>query len=254
MHLYHRSYGSGHPLIFLHGLLGSSDNWQLMAKEFGSLFHTFTPDARNHGRSPHSDEFSYRIMAEDVRNFMDIYKLPSANLLGHSMGGKTAMKFALTYPDRVDKLVIVDIAPRAYGITQEPIIEALASLRLFIYRDREEIDADLAKKIPELPVRQFLMKNLIRDENQKFIWKINLDTIRKKYSEIDAEVGSERSFEKPTLFIRGELSRYITPQDESAIKKLFPGVTITTIPGAGHWIHSDAPGEFAQTLMNFLCT
>jgi esterase len=254
MHLYHRSYGSGHPLIILHGLLGSSDNWQIMAKEFGSLFQTFTLDARNHGRSPHSDEFSYRIMSEDVRYFMDLYKLQSTILLGHSMGGKTAMKFALTYPDRVEKLVVVDIAPRAYGLIQDPILEALASLKLYIYRDREEIDADLAKKIPELAVRQFLMKNLLRNENQKFIWKMNLDVIRNKYAEIDAAIVSERSFEKPALFMRGELSEYITPQDESAIKKMFPKATIATISGAGHWIHADAPGEFAQTLMNFLCT
>ncbi len=254
MHLYHRSYGSGHPLIILHGLLGSSDNWQIMAKEFGSLFHTFTLDARNHGRSPHSDEFSYRIMAEDVRNFMDLYKLQSTILLGHSMGGKTAMKFALIYPDRVEKLVVVDIAPRAYGTIHEPILEALASLKLIIYRDREEIDADLAKKIPEAPVRQLLLKNLLRNENQKFVWKMNLDIIRKKYAEIDAAIHAERSFEKPTLFMRGELSQYIIPQDEPEIKKLFPKATITTINGAGHWIHAEAPGEFAQTLMNFLCT
>jgi pimeloyl-ACP methyl ester carboxylesterase len=252
MHLYYRSYGSGHPLIILHGLLGSSDNWQIMAKEFGSLRQVFTLDARNHGRSPHSNEFSYRIMSEDVRNFMDVFKLPSAVILGHSMGGKTAMKFALTYPDRVEKLVVVDIAPRGYGVVQDPILEALASLNLLAYREREEVDVDLAKKITDSAVRQFLMKNLQRDDNRRFVWKVNLDVIRKNYAFIDAAVEAATTFDKPTLFMRGALSQYIMPQDEPTIKKLFPNATITTIAGAGHWIHTDAPGEFAQNLMNFL--
>ncbi len=252
MQLYYQSYGSGHPLIILHGLLGSSDNWHTMGKQFGESFHTFALDARNHGRSPHSTEFNYRVLADDVRDFMEQQKLSSAFLLGHSMGGKTAIQFALTFSDRVDKLIVVDIAPQAYAANYSPDLLALASLDLTSFTNRKEIDALLIKNIPEFAIRQFLMKNLMRDKEGKFKWKMNLDIIRKNYAEINAGLETKEKFGKPTLFIKGGLSNYITQKDMPMIKKLFPKSTIATIAGAGHWVHAEAPGEFARIVIKFL--
>ncbi len=252
MQLFFRSYGSGHPFIILHGLLGSSDNWHTLAKTFGGSFHVFTPDARNHGLSPHSDEFDYRVMAEDVREFMDRQRLASAFLLGHSMGGKTAMRVALTYPELVDRLVVVDIAPRSYANMHDDVFDALSAVDLETLTDRKEVDDLLARKVAEPAVRQFLMKNLARDDDGRFRWKMDLDSIRRNYPAITAAIESDRPFGKPTLFIRGAESHYITQSDGPMMKRLFPRLTVATIPGSGHWVHSEFPEEFSYAVLEFL--
>jgi pimeloyl-ACP methyl ester carboxylesterase len=254
MKLHYNSYGSesSPALIILHGLLGSSDNWHLFGQKFGGHFHTFALDARNHGRSPHSDQFNYYVMAEDVVEFMMQQSISSASLLGHSLGGKTAAYAALLHPELVDKLIVVDIAPRSYKAHHDQVFDELTSLDVSAFQYRKDIDEALALKIPEIPVRQFLMKNLARNESGGFQWKMNLEIIEKNYARINEELPRDRQFNKPTLFIRGSNSGYIQMDDLPVISRLFPKAEIVTIKNAGHWVHVDASEEFSAAVLNFL--
>jgi esterase len=254
MHLHYSVYGSESlpALIILHGLLGSSDNWHSFGKIFGERFRTFIPDARNHGRSPHIEAFNYRVMAEDVREFIQQQNLVSASLLGHSMGGKTAALTALLYPELVDKLVVVDIAPHSYQAHHDQILDALHSLDVRAFQHRKDIDEVLSKKIHEVPVRQFLMKNLIRGDSGQFQWKMNLEVIIKNYAQINEEIPNDRTFGKPTLFMKGENSNYIQMDDLPLIRRLFPFAELVTVKNATHWIHMDAPREFTEKALDFL--
>jgi pimeloyl-ACP methyl ester carboxylesterase len=254
MELHFNSYGSDSlpALIILHGLLGSSENWHSFGQRFGEHFHTFALDARNHGRSPHSDQFNYHVMAEDVVEFMMQQGVSSASLLGHSMGGKTAAVTALLHPEFVDKLIVVDIAPRSYKAHHDQVFDALTSLDVSASRYRKDIDEALALKIPEIPVRHFLMKNLARNESGGFQWKMNLEVIEKNYARINEELPCDKQFNKPTLFIRGSKSGYIQMDDLPVISRLFPKAEIVTIKNAGHWVHVDASEEFSNTVLNFL--
>ncbi len=252
MDLHYQSYGEGHPLIILHGLFGSLNNWQTMSRELGEFYKVFAVDQRNHGNAPHSDIFNYHVMAEDLGVFMQSHDLSSTYLLGHSMGGKTAMQFAVTNPEKVDKLIVVDIAPKAYPPEHDEIFEALCSLDLNAFSSREEIDAALAQKIGNPAVRQFLLTNVTRDDSGGFKWKMNLDVIYKNYDQINKELESNRTFEKPTLFIKGERSDYIQEEDTAIIKDIFPHARIVTVAGAGHWVHVEAPEEFSRLVVDFL--
>jgi len=254
MKLHFNSFGSNSlPALFiLHGLLGSSDNWHWFGQKLGEHFHTFTLDARNHGRSPHNDQFNYHVMAEDVVEFMMQRGISSASLLGHSMGGKTAAWTALLHPELVDKLIVVDIAPRSYKAHHDQVFDALTSLDLGAFQYRKDIDEALALKIPEIPVRQFLLKNLARNESGSFQWKMNLEVIEKNYARINEELPRDKQFDKPTLFIRGSKSGYIQIDDLPVISQLFPKAEIVTIKNAGHWVHVDASEEFSSAVLNFL--
>jgi len=252
MRLNYQSYGEGPPLIILHGLFGSLDNWHTLSKRFGRDFMVFTLDLRNHGRSPHSEEFDYTLMAEDLKEFIDLRSAGGVNLIGHSMGGKTAMQFALTYPESLERLIVVDIAPKAYPPHHNQIIDALYSLDLKSLHSRGEVDAALAEKIPDSAVRQFLMKNLKRDDQGAFAWKVNLDSIHKNYDAINRGFGDDARCEKPTLFIKGGKSNYILEEDTPLIMRIFPRARIETITHAGHWVHAEAPDEFYDTVVNFL--
>ncbi|MBI3005277.1 MAG: alpha/beta fold hydrolase [Ignavibacteriales bacterium] len=254
MNLAFHSYGKGRPFLILHGLLGSSDNWHTLSKKFGDHFHVFTIDARNHGKSPHSDEFSYDAMAQDIKEFLQQHGLTSVSLLGHSMGGKTAMTFALKHQDLVERLVVVDIAPRNYGSEHDYIFDAMYGLKLKEFQNRKQIDESLAKSIPAFSARQFLMKNLARDQSGSFVWKMNLDGIHKNYSELNKAIESNTPFRKPALFIRGGQSTYIADSDIDGMKRLFPRATMVTIRDAGHWVHADAPDEFGRVVLDFLLT
>ncbi|MGE0682720.1 MAG: alpha/beta fold hydrolase [Candidatus Binatia bacterium] len=253
MQLHFEQSGQGHPLLILHGLFGSLENWRTLSKIFSRSFHVFALDQRNHGRSPHSVEFTYQAMADDLHEFMEEQELSSAYMLGHSMGGKTAMLFALTFPDLVDKLVVVDIAPKAYPRDHDDIFDALFSLDLTTIKTRQEADTALAKKIPDLALRQFLLKNLERTEADAFQWRIALNEIHQGYSEmIKAFAWNSQSFSQPTLFIRGAHSGYIKDSDKPAIKALFPHARTATIANAGHWVHAEAPQEFTRAVLDFL--
>jgi pimeloyl-ACP methyl ester carboxylesterase len=254
MRLHNTSYGLGSlpALIILHGLLGSSDNWHSFGKIFGEHFRTFVLDARNHGHSPHSDVFNYHAMSEDVVEFVRQNNLSSVSLLGHSMGGKTAALVSLLHPELINKLIVVDIAPRSYQAHHDQVFDALTSLDLSMFEYRKDIDEVLSKKIQEAPLRQFLMKNLIRDDSGRFHWKMNLEVIEKNYAQINEELPRDHQFDKPTLFIRGKNSDYIQMEDMPVIYKLFPKAKLATIKNAGHWVQVDAPEEFVDTVLNFL--
>lgn len=250
--LYHKEYGDGPPLIILHGLLGASGNWHTLSRTvFSDRFRVLAVDQRNHGRSFHADRHDYPAMAEDLWHFLDELQIDSTHLMGHSMGGKTAMYAALAFPEQIDKLIVVDIAPKQYPPHHAPIIEALQALDPSSYDSRRAIDRALANPIPSDRIRQFLLKNLNYD-GERYTWKMNLDAIATHYDKINRGVATNRTYDGPTLFIRGETSDYITDDDEPGIRAHFPQAEIVTIEGAGHWVHADAPDAFAEVVIEFL--
>ncbi len=251
MQLSYQSYGSGFPLIILHGLFGMLDNWHTVAKMLSADFHVFAVDQRNHGRSPHSDEFTYKAMAGDVRDFMLQHALTSCHLLGHSMGGKTAMQTALQFPELVDKLVIIDIAARAYSSLHDSILESLGSVDPAKFTTRQGIEDALSPRVPDPAVRQFLMKNLARTETGAFRWKMNLGVITNRYPEILKQVSSERPFEKPVLVIRSTQSSYVNDSDLADFRSLFPNFRVVDFD-TGHWVHAEAPGQLTNVVTGFL--
>jgi len=252
MKLHCRIAGQGAPLILLHGLLGSLDNWQTPARRFARHFQVFAVDQRNHGHSPHGDPISFDAMAADVLEFMDAHGLAGAHLLGHSMGGKTAMQFALRHPERVRKLVVVDVAPRAYPPHHAPALAALLALDLRAFHRRDQLDAALAKSIEDPVVRRFLLKNAARDAAGAFRWKANLRGLWENHERLAAAVSGDIPFTKPALFVRGEKSDCIGEADLELIGRLFPRATVRTIAGAGHWVHADEPEALCETVLKFL--
>jgi pimeloyl-ACP methyl ester carboxylesterase len=252
MQLHFKESGRGRAVMLLHGLLGSSDNWHPIALRLAEAFHVFAVDQRNHGRSPHSDEMNYSLMAGDMNEFMASRGLATAVVIGHSMGGKTAMQFALQFPGRVDKLVITDMAPRAYAPAHEKIFAALLALDLTSFSNRPEIEDALAPEIPDLVLRRFLLKNLGRDSAGEFFWKINLRGIVENYSRLREPLAGPVPFAGPALFMRGGKSDCINPEDEPLMRELFPHSEIQTIAGAGHWVHADQPEEFMKRVLKFL--
>jgi len=243
--------GDGFPLIILHGFLGSLDNWRSVSKRLSVSYKIYNVDLRNHGQSPHDEIMSYPIMGDDLREFLDEHQIFEADMLGHSMGGKVAMQFALEHPARVAKLIVVDIAPKDYPPSQRSLLQALRDVKLQTFRSFGEIDAALAPAVRSPVLRQFLLKNLARDVGT-FRWKISLDALIKNYDELTKNIVVREPFNKPTLFIRGGQSKYIQDEDLTIIKQLFPQAEISTIPNAGHWVHSDASSEFLQIVNGFL--
>jgi esterase len=252
MQLHFRELGSGQPLVMLHGLFGSSDNWLGVAPALAENFHIFALDLRNHGRSTHDAEMNYLLMARDVGAFLETQKLTNVFLLGHSMGGKVAMQFALQHSTMIEKLVVVDMAPRVYKPVHEPIFAALLKLDLKSFQSLKQIEDALAPEIPGLGLRRFLLKNVRRNSDGSFSWKINLRGIAENYPNISAAVTAGKAFEKPALFLRGGKSHHVLPSDEPHIRELFPRAEIETIAEAGHWVHADAPREFVRRVTEFL--
>src|SRR5215475_12090428 len=252
MHLAFEVVGKGDPLIILHGLLGSANNWRSMSRRLGAHYQVFAVDLRNHGRSPHSDILDYDVMAADLWEFVKQQALRRIMLLGHSMGGKVAMQFAIDYSKQVDRLIIVDIAPKPYEPSQRYLLQALRALDLTRYKSFADVDTALAPKVSSDSLRQFLLKNLTRVENGGLRWKMHLEAIDRNYDKLLRGLAPERSFNKPTLFIRGGRSNYIEDDDMPLIRQMFPQAEIATLSKAGHWVHIDAPEEFFQTVLNFL--
>lgn len=252
MKLFRQSYGEGAPLIILHGLFGASGNWRSLARNsFSHSFRVVSVDLRNHGRSPHSDEFSYRALMDDILELLVDEEIGHAHFLGHSMGGKLAMHLALEHSRVVDKLIIADIAPRAYKRRHDSIFRALRNIDPALFEARYEIDAAMITMIPEPEVRQFLLKNL-HTLDGRLRWKINFPAIERAYSDIMSEVQSWNIFEGETLFIRGENSDYLMDSDLPSIRALFPFAQIKAMQNAGHWLHADNPDLFAQIVLGFL--
>jgi esterase len=252
MKLHHRDLGQGTPFVILHGLFGLLDNWQTLAKFWSQKYHVYLVDLRNHGRSPHSNDFNYELMGEDLAEFITEHQLQNPVIMGHSMGGKVAMNFALRYPEKVSKLIVVDIAPRAYPVHHQDIIDGLNAVDIASMTSRNEAELALAPYIPEAEVRLFLLKNLYRREDNSFGWRMNLAAIEACIEEVGRETTADSPFNKPTLFIKGEKSRYIQEKDIPAIQQLFPQVQLETIANAGHWVHAEAPEKFYQLVVDFI--
>lgn len=241
--------GAGAPLVILHGLLGSSSNWRSIARRLADSHRVYVVDLRNHGDSPHAATMSYPEMADDVLTFLDDRAIERAVLIGHSMGGKTAMRLALTAPERIERLVVVDIAPTRSEHDHLPVLSAMSALDLGRIERRADADRLLAAHIPDSEMRMFVLQNLTSGA-QGFAWRINLPAIADAIPALlDFPVDADtRPFTGDTLFVRGARSDYVGARDEAAIKRLFPNAEIVTIADAGHWVHAEQPARFLAAL------
>jgi pimeloyl-ACP methyl ester carboxylesterase len=251
--LYSNILGEGKPFVILHGFLGMSDNWKTLGTKFSeNNFEVHLIDQRNHGRSFHSDNFNYDVLVEDLKNYCETHQLKNIVLIGHSMGGKTAMLFASTYPELVSKLIVADISPRFYPTHHERILEGLSSLDFKNMESRGDADDQLTKYISDFGIRQFLLKNLYWNDAKELALRINLEVLKENINEIGEALPIHKQFQGDTLFLRGDRSEYIGLQDEVIIKNHFPNSKIVTIPKAGHWLHAENPTAFFNEVMKFL--
>jgi pimeloyl-ACP methyl ester carboxylesterase len=252
MQLHYQTLGQGQPLILLHGLFGASNNWGTVAKHFSQHYLVICVDLRNHGRSPHSASQSYANMADDLLELCDALNLERIHLLGHSLGGKVAMQFATHHPDRVEKLIVVDMAIRAYADAHTHLIDAMMAIDLTTLQSRHEVDKILSNSIPQAMVRQFLLMNLIKSDSN-LAWRINLAALKTNYPGLQQAVCENAYYEKPCLFIRGEHSDYVKDADTEQIKTNFINAQFASLP-TGHWIHAEQPQAFIEVIGNFLVT
>jgi len=253
MKLNYKSYGDdGPPVLILHGIFGMLDNWHSFASQLGKNHKVFTLDHRNHGRSPHSENFSYPQMVKDLEQFLEDQNLEKVNIIGHSMGGKVAMHLALKAPEKVEKLCVLDIGIKYYPPRHDYIFDALCSLELENFTSRNDINTFLEEKIPNFSIRQFLIKNIKRKKDSSFVWKMNLPVIRKNYDKIVEWIPTGKSFNKKTLFVRGSNSSFILYDDWPGIQEIFPEAELKSIPGTGHWLHAEKPYELLKIMREFL--
>lgn len=240
------------PLLVFHGLFGMLDNWGSFGKEFGELMTTHLMDLRNHGRSFHSDSMSHDDLANDILNYMEFHKIEKANLLGHSLGGKAVMQFAINFPEKLNKLIVADISPKAYPPHHQGIIKALQTVDFETVASRQDVEKVLGEYIHEKFVIQFLMKNLYWTEDKKLTWRFNLNTLAEKYTEFVSNAIKFGVFKGPTLFVAGANSNYILPQDSLLIKQQFPDSKIIKIANAEHWVQANNPVDFNAAVKDFL--
>ena len=245
--------GEGQPFVILHGFLGMSDNWKTLGLQFAEQnFQVHLIDQRNHGHSFHSEEFNYDVLVEDLKHYCDEHQLENIILLGHSMGGKTAMLFATKYPELVSKLLIADISPRFYPIHHDGILNGLSALNFDAIKSRGEADTLLSGYISDYGTRQFLLKNLYWKEKGKLALRMNLEVLKDEVAEIGEALPWQATFEKDTLFLRGDRSEYIGIDDENIVVRHFPKAKIITISNAGHWLHAENPKDFFDAVMEFV--
>lgn len=252
MKLYSRKIGEGKPLVILHGVFGSSDNLFTVSKAIAEQgFCVYTLDARNHGQSPRSEEFNYNVMAGDLNQFLTENNIHNPTILGHSMGGKTTMHYAMKY-DNFEKMIVVDIAPKYYPTHHDHIIQGLKAIDLTQIKNRKDATEIFKNYVPDFGEQQFLLKNLYRTDEGGFDWRINVPVISKAIYQIGEELTNTRVVDKPALFIRGGDSHYILEEDFQTIKSIFPNADIQTIAGANHWVHATKPTEFIASVVAFM--
>jgi len=244
--------GEGFPLIILHGYLGMSDNWKTLGTKLAVNFQVHLIDQRNHGRSFHADEFDLELLAEDLHGYIIDNNLKNVNLLGHSMGGKVAMLFAVTYPKLVHKLIVADISPRAYKPHHQQILEALNAVNFQLQNTRKKVEEVLKIYIQDQGILQFLLKNVYWKEKGKLAYRFNLNSLTENYPEVGEALPSFTEFTGETLFLKGEKSDYITKNDEPLIKAHFEDAQIITVKNAGHWLHAENPTQFYNEVVSFL--
>lgn len=243
--------GQGRPLIILHGFLGMSDNWKTLANKFAESMEVHLVDQRNHGRSFHDSEFNYDVMADDLRNYLHEKGLEKVSIIGHSMGGKTAMLFSCLFPEMVEALVVADIAPKFYPQHHQDILAGLQAVDFDQANSRGDIDKMLEPYIPEFGVRQFLMKNVYRKEKDRFAFRFALDTLVEEVDEVGEALPTYARYPGPVLFLKGENSGYIAEQDKVLIKDHFPQAKLEVVAKAGHWLHAENPQEFYTFVARF---
>lgn len=264
MELHYKKEGSGPVVIIIHGLYGSSDNWRSMGKRLAEKFTVYTIDQRNHGRSPFSPSHTFNDLRDDLADFFNHHSIEKATIIGHSMGGKAAMWFAADYPEKIEKLVIADIAPKNYLEINEGrqyhfhrnILRAMMDIDFTNIKNRNQAEEQLAEKIDDTTITKFLLKSIRYDrKNRTFHWRINVETL---YNHLDEIVGgvNRQWFEDrlpirnyPVIFIKGQKSNYILSEDQTLIKEIYPEVSVIEIPGAGHWLHAEKPKEFMEAVM-----
>ncbi len=244
--------GEGKPLLILHGYFGMSDNWKTLGNQFAKDYQVHLIDQRNHGRSFHEYEFNYEVLVDDLYNYIQHYQLEEVYLIGHSMGGKTAMLFAVTYPELIDKLIVVDISPKEYKPHHNAILAGLNSVDFTIQNSRKLVDEQLTKYIPEMGVRQFLMKNIYWREKGILDYRFNLQSLTENNSEVGKTLPKNVTFKKDVLFLKGDKSGYITENESLIINPYFPNHTIVEISNAGHWLHAENPKQFYDEVCEFL--
>ena len=251
--LYSKIEGEGKPLLIIHGYLGMSDNWKTLATQFVSEgFQTHALDLRNHGRSFHSEEFTYEVMVQDILDYCQENNLEKVSIIGHSMGGKLAMFFSTKYPEMVDKLIIADIGPKYYRPHHQDIMAGLNAVDFSKKPERSDVEELLKPHIPDFGTRQFLMKSLYWVEPGQLAWRFNLPVFNANIDNIGQALPENATFEKPTLFLRGEKSNYIKDEDFGTIRKHFPNSEIKTIANSGHWLHAENPKDFYQESIAYL--
>ena len=253
MKLHYKKIGNGEPLLILHGLFGSSDNWGSLAKRLATNNTVYLVDLRNHGRSPHSNVMNYESMADDVYELIINEKIDQPILLGHSMGGKVSLKFTDKYPQVLKKLIVADIGIKSYPMHHDIIIKGLKNVDLSVVNSRSEATSALSFYIKEQGIQQFLLKNLYWIEKGQLAWRMNLNAIESNIFEILSEIKMNKTNIK-TLFIRGELSNYILKEDYPEIKKVFSNLEIETVLNAGHWLHAENPNSFYEKVIKFICS
>ncbi|AZQ42992.1 alpha/beta fold hydrolase [Nonlabens ponticola] len=245
--------GEGKPFVILHGFLGMADNWKTLGTRWSQDgFQVHLLDQRNHGRSFHSDTFDYNDMAQDVSNYCKEYDLENIVLLGHSMGGKVAMRCAAMYPELIDKLIIADIAPKEYAPHHSDIINALQSVDFTTLKKRGDADKILAQRINDVGTRMFLMKSLHRIDKNTYGWRFNLPTLAASQHDVGTHEQHDEPIDIPTLFIRGGESGYILDSDKMLIDHAFAKAELKTIPNAGHWLHAQEPDKFHDMVVEFI--
>ena len=250
--LHSKILGEGKPLIILHGLFGMLDNWQSLAKELACFFETHIIDLRNHGRSFHANQHNYELMSEDLLNYLNAYNLDEVSLIGHSMGGKAAMTSACMYPERFEKLVVVDIAPKYYPPHHQEILSALNAIEQAKIKSRKDADQILSQYFSELTMRQFLLKNLYWKSSTELTFKFNLKVLSDQIENVGQALDVNALFDKPTLFIAGQASNYIKEADVELIESHFTDFEIVEIRKSGHWVHAENPDQFFDKVSHFL--
>lgn len=252
MSLNHKRVGEGAPLLMMHGLFGSLDNLGMVSRALRHDFDVISVDLPDHGLSPRSDNFSYDAYAQQVLTLMDHLGLDCPAILGHSMGGKVAMHIALHYPERVSQLVVADIAPVRYTPRHQNVFNALNAVDLASISSRKDAEEAMMQHLEEFGVAQFLLRSLGKDENGHFVWRFNLDMLMRDYDNLSQEISHTQPFHKPTLFVKGGNSNYITAEHRPIINQLFPNATAKIMQGTGHWLHAEKPSVFSKIVTDFL--
>lgn len=251
--LNYKTFGEGEPVVFLHGLFGMLDNWQTIAKKVADAgYMVYLVDQRDHGKSPNTEEFNYPVLAEDLYEFLMDEWVHQAVIIGHSMGGKTAMQFANDHSDIVKKLIVIDIVPKTYLGGHEDVFQALQSLDLPNIQDREDIYNVLKLALHDEGTVQFLMKNINRSKEGGFELKMNLPLLYESYDQILKDIRFSSPLNMPTLLVKGANSSYINNEDVEQFKKTFVESSFVEIPNAGHWVHADQPDLLVEKILEFL--